>query len=424
MKFTLLLSNFKNMLHLKKAHKFALFVNFILVYILTGLILIGVGRSSHIETNFEFAISNSDELVYFSEQGISYNDPLLDQPEEYVSYQKYTIGEIAIIDPTSCSFSYTVSQNLTNNPDYGNSSHWDTGYNQTVILNTDNSEQLLFGPFLPLDIGFDDIFTKESFSQMYGGYGIGMGPVGGDSEIVVHENSSIFSVSELRLSFEMIFDATIDGEHQRTSTKITYLLGKNHIFESAVMSTSSTIGNVTTDSFNSLYLVYSNIQNIQTFHDISDDADIQTILLMTGGISLAVIAVGGVSYIVVRKVRVEGNLKIFESEILNIEKTIHNHVFSESHEKLMVIHKELEILGHVDYSQKIENLMKTCRINSAFLEQKKTLMDKLNKGEIRFAYTGLVELLKEVNKPEYVDWIDSSVTSEITDSLKKVASNL
>jgi len=153
---------------------------------------------------------------------------------------------------------------------------------------------------------------------------------------------------------------------------------------------------------------------------------IQTILLMTGGISLVLIAVGGVSYISyigVLRMRKEGKIRNFKAEILNIEKIIENHDFNEAHQNLMDIHQELELLGHMDYSQKIENLMKTCRINSGFLEQKKILMDKFNKGDIEFVYTSLVELLKEVNKPEYTDWIDASVTSEITDSLKKVASN-
>lgn len=429
MKFTLLVSNIKNMLHLKKVHKLVLFVNFILLTILTSLILIGVSRSSPIDTSFEFGISSGDELVFYMEQGNSYNDPLLDQPEKYESYQKYTIGDITINNSTSCKLSFNVSQNITNNPDYENASHWDRGYDQTVILNTDNREEFFMGPFLPLDIGFDDIFTKETFSQMYGGMGIGMVPVGGDSEIIVHENITTFSASKLRLDFEMIFNATIDGENTSAFTKISFILGKNHIIETSDLSTSSTTGNLTTVMEHSLDLVYSNIQNIQTFHDIPDDNvipddDIQTILQMTGVISLAVIAVGGVSYIGVRKVRVEGNLKIFESEILNIEKNIHNHVFIESHEKLMVIHKELEILGQLDYLQKIENLMKTCRINSSFLEQKKNLMDKFTKGDIKFAYTGLVKLLKEVNKLEYTNWIDSSVKSEIADSLKKVAGNL
>lgn len=426
MKFTLLLSKYKKLVLLKKYPKLLFIVNFILICILSSFFLIGVGRSSLFETNFEFGISYGDELVYYSEYGISYNDPLLDRPEKHVNYQKFVIGDISIIDPTSCRFSYKISLNITNDPDYENLSHWDTGYNQTVILNTSNMEQLLFGPFLPLDIGFDDIFTKESFSQMYGGFGIG--PNEGDYEIVVHENSSTFSVSELRLSFEMIFDATIDGEHRKTSTIIKYTLGKNHIIESADLSVSTTTGNFTTETENSLYLIYSNIQSNPTFYDIPNDGDmIQTILLMTGGISLVVIAVGIVSYISyigVLRIRKEGKIRNYKVDISKIEKIIYNHNFNEAHQNLLVIHQELEILGHMDYSQKIENLMKTCRINAGFFEQRKTLIDKFNQGEIRSAYTGLVQLLKEVNKPEFIDWIDPSVTSEIADSLKKVASNL
>ena len=119
----------------------------------------------------------------------------------------------------------------------------------------------------------------------------------------------------------------------------------------------------------------------------------------------------------------KGKIRDLETDLLIIEKTIDNQDFNEAHQKLMDLHQEFELMGYKDHSQKIENLMKSCIINSDFLEQRKTLVDKFDKGEIESAYKGLVELLKEVNKQEYSNWIDPAVTSEVADSLKMVAGN-
>ena len=143
------------------------------------------------------------------------------------------------------------------------------------------------------------------------------------------------------------------------------------------------------------------------------------------GLIISLISISIILTTIMIKIQIKkGKIRDFEADLLIIEKTIDNHDFNEAHQKLMDLNQEFELLGHKVHSQKIENLMKTCRINSGFLEQRKNLMDKLDKGEIESAYTGLVELLKEVNKPEYMDWIDPAVTSEIADSLKIVPGNL